>query len=91
MIKARIRLKALSLSLLYVVLVSFGKITQEQKDKAGNFDLKLYSWDEFLLLVGLLGAIVTVMSSSFFRVSRRNSLHLLELFLDVSLPSFCRS
>ncbi|PHU09714.1 Long chain acyl-CoA synthetase 5 [Capsicum chinense] len=32
------------------ILVSFGKITQEQKDKAGNFDLKLYSWDEFLLL-----------------------------------------
>ncbi|CAN4111461.1 unnamed protein product [Withania somnifera] len=32
------------------ILVSFGKITREQKDMAGNFDLKLYSWDEFLLL-----------------------------------------
>ncbi|XP_016508574.2 long chain acyl-CoA synthetase 4-like isoform X1 [Nicotiana tabacum] len=31
-------------------LVSFGKVTQEQKDMAGTFDLKLYSWDEFLLL-----------------------------------------
>ncbi|XP_015058188.1 long chain acyl-CoA synthetase 4-like [Solanum pennellii] len=31
-------------------LISFGKVTQEQKDMAGNFDLKLYSWDEFLLL-----------------------------------------
>ncbi|CAN4108406.1 unnamed protein product [Withania somnifera] len=32
------------------VLVSFDKITREQKDMARNFDLKLYSWDKFLLL-----------------------------------------
>lgn len=54
MIRARIGLKVLSLSLLFVALVSFGKVTQEQKDMAGTFDLKLYSWDEFLLLVSYL-------------------------------------
>ncbi|CAA3003466.1 long chain acyl- synthetase 4-like [Olea europaea subsp. europaea] len=31
-------------------LVSFGKVTLEQEDMAGNFGVKLYSWNDFLLL-----------------------------------------
>ncbi|KAI5647131.1 hypothetical protein M9H77_33136 [Catharanthus roseus] len=31
-------------------LVSFGKVTHEQKEVSGTFGLKLFSWDEFLAL-----------------------------------------
>ncbi|KAL2536343.1 Long chain acyl-CoA synthetase 4 [Forsythia ovata] len=31
-------------------LVSFGNVTVEQKEAAGNFGVKIYSWNDFLLL-----------------------------------------
>ncbi|KAI8546208.1 hypothetical protein RHMOL_Rhmol07G0099400 [Rhododendron molle] len=31
-------------------IVSFGKVTPEQKEEVQKFDLAIYSWDEFLLL-----------------------------------------
>ncbi|XP_077226588.1 long chain acyl-CoA synthetase 4-like [Tasmannia lanceolata] len=31
-------------------IVSFGKVTPEQREETGKFGLALYSWDEFLLL-----------------------------------------
>lgn len=68
-----IHLKVLSLSLLYVGLISFGKVTQEQKDMAGNFDLKLYSWDEFLLLVGYLDLLLKSCLPLFFDNREKHS------------------
>lgn len=38
-------------SFCYVALVSFGKVTAEQKKAADDFGLALYSWDQFLQLV----------------------------------------
>jgi long-chain acyl-CoA synthetase len=31
-------------------IVSFGKVTQEQKENASKYGLEIYSWDEFLSL-----------------------------------------
>lgn len=36
----------------YAALVSFGKVTPEQREEVEKFGLKIYSWDEFLQLVG---------------------------------------
>lgn len=41
-------------TLFYVALVSFGKVTAEQKDVAESFGVAIYTWDEFLQLVGYL-------------------------------------
>lgn len=38
----------------YVALVSFGKATAEHKAVAESFGVAIYSWDEFLQLVGYL-------------------------------------
>lgn len=35
----------------FVAIVSFGKVTHEQKEEVEKFGLAIYSWDEFLLLV----------------------------------------
>jgi len=35
-----------------VALVSFGKVSAEQKEEVEKFGLKIYSWDEFLEVVG---------------------------------------
>lgn len=32
-------------------IVSFGKVTPEQKIEAESFGLKIYAWDEFLVVV----------------------------------------
>lgn len=46
-------LKTLQNSSKYLkTLVSFGKVTPEQKEEVENFGLKIYSWDEFLQLGG---------------------------------------
>ncbi|KAL2536402.1 Long chain acyl-CoA synthetase 4 [Forsythia ovata] len=37
-------------SVTYTALVSFGNVTVEQKEAAGNFGVKIYSWNDFLLL-----------------------------------------
>jgi hypothetical protein len=36
----------------YIALVSFGKVTPEQREEVEKFGLAIYSWDEFLQLVG---------------------------------------
>lgn len=36
------------------VIVSFGEITQEQKQVAEDFGSQIYSWTDFLLLVKLV-------------------------------------
>lgn len=41
-------------TLFYIALVSFGKVTAEQKDVAESFGVAIYTWDEFLQLVGYL-------------------------------------
>ena len=33
-------------------IVSFGKVTPEQKEEVGKFGLAIYSWEDFLQLVG---------------------------------------
>lgn len=33
-------------------IVSFGKVTLEQREEVGKFGLDIYSWEEFLQLVG---------------------------------------
>ena len=33
--------------------MSFGKVTPEQREEVEKFGLVIYSWDEFLQLVGL--------------------------------------
>ena len=38
----------------YAALVSFGKITSEQKDEVEKLGLQMYSWDDFLELVGVI-------------------------------------
>lgn len=35
-----------------VALVSFGKVTPEQKQEVEKFGVAMYSWDEFLQVVG---------------------------------------
>lgn len=35
-------------------VVSFGRVTPEQKDEVEKFGTVFYSWEEFLLLVSLL-------------------------------------
>ncbi|XP_022875557.1 uncharacterized protein LOC111393997 [Olea europaea var. sylvestris] len=35
-----------------IVLVSFGKFTSQQREEVEKFGAVMYSWDEFLLLVG---------------------------------------
>jgi len=35
-----------------VALVSFGKVSAEQKQEVEKFGVKIYSWDEFLEVVG---------------------------------------
>lgn len=37
---------------LYTAIVSFGKVTPEQKQEVEKFGLAIYSWTEFLQLVG---------------------------------------
>lgn len=37
-----------------VAIVSFGKVTPEQREEVQKFGLAIYSWDEFLLLVSYL-------------------------------------
>lgn len=36
----------------FVALVSFGKVTAEQREAVEKFGLGIYSWEEFLQLVG---------------------------------------
>lgn len=38
----------------YVALVSFGKVTPEQREEVEKFGLGICSWDEFLQLVGYI-------------------------------------
>lgn len=37
---------------LYSAIVSFGKVTPEQREEVEKFGLAIYSWEEFLQLVG---------------------------------------
>jgi len=41
----------LNYTFLIVAIVSFGKVTQEQKEEVRKYGLSVYSWDEFLSLV----------------------------------------
>ncbi|THF95957.1 hypothetical protein TEA_021589 [Camellia sinensis var. sinensis] len=43
-------IKKYNISFLCVAIVSFGKITPEQREEVQKFGLAIYSWDEFLLL-----------------------------------------
>lgn len=37
---------------LFTALVSFGKVTSDQREVVEKFGLAIFEWDEFLLLVG---------------------------------------
>lgn len=47
-----------------VAIVSFGKVTPEQKESVENCGVKIYSWEEFLQLVGYF-----ILSTIFFLYS----------------------
>jgi long-chain acyl-CoA synthetase len=36
---------------MFVAIVSFGNVTQEQKEEVSKCGLSIYSWNEFLSLV----------------------------------------
>lgn len=43
---------------IFVALVSFGKVTPEQKQEVEKFGLTMYSWEEFLEVVGYLSVVL---------------------------------
>lgn len=44
-------ISTVALNNLIAAIVSFGKVTQEQKEEASKYGVSVYSWDEFLSLV----------------------------------------
>jgi long-chain acyl-CoA synthetase len=36
---------------MFAAIVSFGKVTEEQKEEASKYGVSIYSWDEFMSLV----------------------------------------
>jgi hypothetical protein len=37
--------------LIFVAIVSFGKVDEEQKEEVSKYGVSIYSWDEFMSLV----------------------------------------
>lgn len=44
--------------LYHSAIVSFGKVTPEQKEEVEKFGLAIYSWEEFLQLVGYVNSYI---------------------------------
>lgn len=61
----KVNIHLMFLICLYVALVSFGKVTAEQKELTESFGLAIYSWDEFLQLVSYLLSVITSLQELF--------------------------
>jgi hypothetical protein len=43
----------MNFTLSFIAIVSFGGVTNDQKEEAKNHGLSIFSWEEFLILVSL--------------------------------------